>query len=360
MTKAKTFKYSAIRATQGKGSHVFSFAAKAEDVLAFADIDRVGRDSDGTLRGFQRHQIAPHIKEIRDYLAREDAILPNPIVVAFIEGVKVKTGRDGLARIEIDIAKGKPGFVVDGQQRLTALSGLPSSKFQVFVSMLICKDYNELRQQFVLINNTRPLPKALIYELLPTVEGLPQRFTARSFAASLVDALNYDERSSLHGLIHQHTNPKGIIRDTALQKIIMNSASDGAVRELVNEADYVGQSFELFSNFFGAVRETFASEWEGMTPKTSRLVHGAGIVGMGYVMELLYSRTGARTKDDFKNGLALLKGKTAWTSGEWRLSESDVRPWNGIQNTPSDIDVLTNYLVRELKRAIRAQSRVAA
>jgi len=27
------------------------------------------------------------------------------------------------------------------------------------------------------------------------------------------------------------------------------------------------QSFDLFSNFFGAVREVFRSEWEGMTQR---------------------------------------------------------------------------------------------
>ena len=122
------YKYVAVKARQGKGSQVFSFAAAAHDVLSFADIDRVGRDSDGQLRGFQRHQIAPHIKEIRDYLSRADAILPNPIVVAFIEGVTVKTKRDGTARIEIDASSGKPGFVVDGQQRLTALNGFTFGK----------------------------------------------------------------------------------------------------------------------------------------------------------------------------------------------------------------------------------------
>ena len=81
--------------------------------------------------------------------------------------------------------------MVDGQQRLTALSGLSKPDFEVFVSALICKDYDELRQQFVLINNTRPLPKTLIYELLPNVDGLPERFTARKFAARVVERLNF-------------------------------------------------------------------------------------------------------------------------------------------------------------------------
>src|SRR5262249_15706045 len=158
-------------------------------------------------------------------------------------GVSVRALEGNLVEISISAGDTKPGHVVDGQQRLTALSGLSKAGFQVFVSALVCRDYNELRQQFVLINNTRPLPKALIYELLPTVDGLPDRFTARSFAAKLVDLLNYEERSALHGLIYQHTNPKGVIRDTAVQKVIMNSASDGAIREFVNAPDYVERSF---------------------------------------------------------------------------------------------------------------------
>jgi hypothetical protein len=84
------FRYIAVRAKQADGKDVFSFAASPADILAFADIDRVARDKSGKLRGFQRHQIASHIKEIRDYLSRDDAILPNPIVLAFIDGVKIE------------------------------------------------------------------------------------------------------------------------------------------------------------------------------------------------------------------------------------------------------------------------------
>jgi DGQHR domain-containing protein len=348
------FKYLAVKANQASGSEVLSFAAEPKDVLAFSEIERVSRDEKGGLRGFQRHQIASHIKEIRDYLGRADALLPNPIVIAFIEGVTVKHGQTGLAEIEIQVGDGKkPGFVVDGQQRLTALSGISKPGFQVFVSVLVCRDYNELRQQFVLINNTRPLPKALIYELLPNVQGLPERFTARSFAAKLVDLLNYEEESSLHGLIYQHTNPRGVIRDTAVQRLIMSSASDGAIRQLINETDYAEKSFELVSEFFWAVRTKFQRDWDGMNPKTSRLVHGAGIVAMGYVMELLHSRTGATKRAEFEHGLSLLEGKTAWTSGRWKFSDSDERPWNALQNTSGDIDLLSNFLVRVLKRELR-------
>ena len=349
----RKYKYKAVIAKQAEGHDVFSFAATPADVLAFSEIDRVGRDEQGELRGFQRHQIASHIKEIRDYLGRQDAILPNAVIVAFINGATVRDSGKGIADVTISVGDKKPGFVVDGQQRLTALSGIDKPGFQVFVSALICKDYNELRQQFVLINNTRPLPKTLIYELLPTVEGLPERFTSRKFSARVVDRLNYSKGSAFYGEIRQHTNPQGVLSDTALQKLVMNSASDGAIREFLSFDDFEDRSVTLINEFFEAVKKVFNIDWVGMTPKTSRLRHGAGLVAMGFVMELLYATEGASTSAQFEPGLKLLREHTAWTSGQWRLSNLEIRSWNGIQNTPSDIDLLANYLVRTLKRELR-------
>lgn len=354
-----TYRYRAVRARQAAGHDVFVFAASPQDVLNFSEIERVGRNDEGHLKGFQRHQIASHIKEIRDYLAREDALLPNAVIIAFIDGVKIKDGDQGIVEVEIETTDDKPGFVVDGQQRLTALSGIDKPGFEVFVSALVCKDYNELRQQFVLINNTRPLPKSLIYELLPNVEGLPERFIARKFAARVVDRLNFTRGSALCGEIKQHTNPAGMISDTAMQKFIMNSASDGAIRDLFQFEDREDRAFQLVNEFFSAVRDVFGPEWTGMTPRLSRLRHGAGIVAMGFVMDLLYSNQGAVEHPEFSEGLRLLKPHTAWTSGQWELELFDSRPWNGIQNTPSDIDLLTRYLVSTLKRALRKPRRVA-
>jgi DGQHR domain-containing protein len=353
------FTFMGVRAQQSADHDVFSFAATPEQVLAFSEIERVSRDDKGELKGFQRHQVASHIKEIRHYLERSDALLPNAVIVAFIDGAKVRDVGDGVVKIEVNATRGKPGFVVDGQQRLTALSGLKKPGFQVFVSALICRDYNELRQQFVLINNTRPLPKTLIYELLPTVDGLPERFTARKFSARVVDRLNFQGSGALRGQIRQHTNPTGVISDTAMQKVVANSASNGAIREFIKEEDFEGRAVRLVDEFFNAVAEVFRSEWVGMTPKTSRLRHGAGIVAMGYVMELLYSMEGATTKDEFGVGLKLLKPFTAWTSGIWDLGNGDLRMWNGIQNTPTDIDALTTCLTRSLKKALRKPRRVA-
>ena len=110
-----TYRFRAVRAQQAPGHDVFVFAAPPSDVLTFAAIERVARADDGQLKGFQRHQVASHIRDIRDYLTREDALLPNAVIVAFIDGVTVRDLSDGLVQVQIDVPKNQPpGFVVDG------------------------------------------------------------------------------------------------------------------------------------------------------------------------------------------------------------------------------------------------------
>jgi DGQHR domain-containing protein len=348
--------FTAVRATQSDEHVVMCFTATAIEICTFATIERIARDGEGRLSGFQRPQIASHIHEIKDYLKRDDAVLPNPIVVAFTDNVEIQEISDQIVQLTINIENGPPGLVVDGQQRLSALNLIPEKKFKVFVSALLCKNDAELRRQFVLINNTRPLPKSLIYELLPTVEGLPHRFSSRSFAADLASRLNYDHSSSLKGMIHQHTNPSGVISDTAIQRVIMNSLHDGILREYMRGPDGLEKGFHLISEFYRAVSLVFRDSWDRHKPKTSRLLHGAGIVSMGYVMELLTLSLGARTWEEFQKGLVPIIGKTAWTSGTWEFAQGDHRAWNSIQNTPTDITTLSHYLLRVMRDSLRSSS----
>ena len=276
--------FDAVCAQQSNEHVVLSFAARAADVLRFATIDRIGRDAQGELSGFQRPQVAAHIREIRDYLEKPNAVLPNPIVVAFTDRVSLEDTGRGLTRLSIDMSQGAPGLVVDGQQRLSALAEVDRD-FQIFVSALICRDEAELRRQFVLINNTKPLPKSLIYELLPTVDDLPARLSRRSTAADITARLNF-ENTSLKGRIKQHTMPDGMIADTVMQKVVMESLTNGVLREAIKGPKGLQRSVRLVSNYFEAVKQTFWSDWHGHTPATSRLLHGAGIQAMGDVMEL--------------------------------------------------------------------------
>ncbi len=225
------------------------------------------------------------------------------------------------------------------------------------MSVLICRDEAELRRQFVLINNTKPLPKSLIYELLPTVDNLPPRLSRRSVASDLTARLNF-ENTSLRGYIKQHTCPEGIIADTVIQRIFMESLSNGVMREMIRGPKGVERCVRLVSNFFEAVKKVWPEAWHGQKPATSRLLHGAGIQAMGDVMEVLAQRSEARSVDEFREGLACLKGKTAWTSGEWELS-GEIRRWNSLQNINRDIALLKHYLIAIVKADQRKRSKAA-
>jgi hypothetical protein len=91
-------------------------------------------------------------------------------------------------------------------------------------------------------------------------------------------------------------------------------------------------------------------EWKGHNPKTSRLVHGAGIMAMGFVMETIAARHGASTAHEFADGLKPLKGRTAWTSGHWQFSETERVPWNAVENTPRQIMALAQHLIAIVRR----------
>lgn len=340
-----------ISPKQGSGPRVVCFAATPVEVSHVARVERIGRNEDGKLTGFQRPQIAAHIREIRDYLAQPNAMLPNSIVLAFSENARV--GRDGT--LTVDVSNGPPGWVVDGQQRLAAALGLPDRDFQFIVSAFLCDDPKELNRQFILVNNTRPLAKPLIYELLPGVSGLPSRLSDRAGAALLTEALNYRKDSSLSGLIHQQTNPDGVIKDTLIQRLLINSLQHGALRGVTNDKQLLDDGYRLISSFFAGVRRVFADDWDGHTPKTSRLLHGAGITAMGYVMDELNIRDGAHTKAAFERGLGRLSGRTHWTSGEWNFG-SEKRLWNSLQNTKSDYRLLCHHLVRLVRRGSSARA----
>jgi DGQHR domain-containing protein len=337
---------------------VFSFAASAADVFRFARIERAGRTEGGDLLGFQRPQIAAHIHEIRDYLQREDAVLPNSVVVAFTDRVEIKTVRGNVIEVEVDISRGPPGLVVDGQQRLSALSPLTEKTFDVFVSGIVCPNEEELRRQFILINNTRPLPKELIYELLPSVDALPMRMSSRSMASALTQRLNFDHRSSLYQQIHLHTNPDGKIASNAVQRVIMASRSHGALRVLSQSPDGDEKCFEMVSDFYKAAQAVFSKEWVGMSPKTSRIIHSVGIIALGRVMEVAFQICQARSFGEFCDVLQSIRDKTCWIEGQgkWTFGYGEnmrERAWNELQSTTPDIQLLSDHLDRLVRQTFR-------
>lgn len=363
------FRVPALEVRQGPGRVLYAFAIDGKAVHSFATISRIRRAEARELSGYQRPEVLKHIAEIRTYLEGELPMLPNSMVMAFDQRVRFEPSaavegpgyvRPGILVIPVDPTvpdEAKPGFIVDGQQRLAAIRDAAIGAFPICITAFITDDVREQTEQFILVNSTKPLPKGLIYELLPATQSrLPTLLERRRFPAYLAERLNYDDDSPLNGMIQTPTNPGGVIKDNSILRMIENSLEQGMLYRLRSGQDGpdVDAILRVLKNFWGAVRDVFKDAW-GVHPRKSRLMHGAGIVSLGFVMDWIGERHGPScipSRQEFAADLIQLKDVCRWTAGYWEFGPGCVRKWNEIQNTSKDIHLLSNHLLIQYKARV--------
>ena len=360
-----------IEVRQGRDRILYSFAVDGKLIPDFATVSRIRRNGQ-SLDGYQRPEVLAHIAEIRNYLESDNPMIPNALVVAFDSRVRfepqdtattfryeyMRTG-ELVIPIEPGLAdEAKPGFVVDGQQRLAAIRDAGVDSFPICVTAFIANEVRDQTEQFILVNSTKPLPKGLIYELLPTTETtLPSLLQRRRFPAYLLDCLNRDVDSALFQKIRTPTTPEGVIKDNSMLRMLENSLSDGVLyrfRDGSNGEGEVESMLEVLNGFWGAVELVFKDAW-GLNPRRSRLMHGAGIISLGFVMDAISDRhraSGIPSRDQFVADLSPLKDVCRWTDGYWDFGPGCQRKWNEIQNLSKDIQLLANYLLVQYKSLV--------
>jgi DGQHR domain-containing protein len=230
----------ATKLAQSNHIPLYQFALTSDEIAAVADISRLSRDDTGKLLGYQRQEVRKHVADIIEYLDSEAPLFPHPLIIAFSSKVVFTSSRglwvnDGLSSagtISIPLPRNgeaKPGWIVDGQQRALALSRARRRDFPVPVCGFITDDVELQRDQFLRINNTRPLPRGLVTELLPEVScPLPANLAVRKVPAAICDLLNREEASPFKGLIRRPSTPdrdktRAIVADTVVVKMIEES-----------------------------------------------------------------------------------------------------------------------------------------
>lgn len=363
MTNQKTLRLPALEIRQGANRLLYSFAVDGKSLPLFTTISRLRREGQEGLFGYQRPEILSHISEIRRYLESPDPMIPNALVVAFDDRVRFEPAKtisfdSGFCRpgtlvipMDEDPDAEKSGWIVDGQQRAAAIREAALSSFPICVTGFIAGCDQEQREQFILVNSTKPLPKGLIYELLPATQStLPSLLQRRRFPAHLLTRLNQDSKSPLHGMIETPTTQGGVIKDNSILKMIENSLTDGVLyrfRDAAVGGGDVEKMLGVLCAFWHAVSVVFSEAW-ALPPRRSRLTHGAGIISMGFVMDAIADRKRSRgelTSEDFQGDLETLRPICRWTDGFWDFGPGLQRKWNELQNTPKDIQMLSNYLL---------------
>lgn len=369
MKKTSYLSLPALAFQQGKQHTLFTFAVEGAKLKEFAAVARLNRQEDDRIDGYQRPEVLAHIANITKYLASEGPMLPNAIVVAFDDVVKFIPNSDGESgsvksgTLCIPISDSskhrKAAWIVDGQQRASALEQAAIADFMVCVVGFVAGSDEEQREQFMLVNSTKPLPRSLIYELLPQTHcSLPGILEKRKLPALLLTALNLDKDSPFYRKIRTATNPDGIIQDNSALRMIENSLADGVLyvihQSCKEHVKAIEKMLAVLCEYWRAVEVVFPSAWE-LSPNKSRLTHGAGIISMGFIMDAIVNRNGDKTDISdsvFVNDLEKLAPVCRWTHGFWEFGPGDQRKWNEIQNTPTDIRILSSYLLLQYKRLI--------
>lgn len=357
MTRARTqwLELPAIRIRQGD-LFIYTFGVDGKSIPDFAAVSRAHRDGQ-ILDGYQRPEVLSHIRAIRRYLESEGALLPNAVVIAFDQRVKFKPARAastvdyataGTLRIPL-VQHDRPGWLVDGQQRTAAIRDSALDEFPLAAVAFIADDQEQQRSQFILVNNTKPLPKGLIHEMLPdTVGSLPPAYARRKLPASVMIRLHTDDDSPFHRRISMPTSCEGNIKDTSILRMIEASLYDGALYQyrdpVTGEGDEDSMALHL-KIYWSAVALTWPEAW-ALPPRESRLTHGAGIRALGHLMDAWTEDVAAADLPaiDLTGRLDALKSRTAWTGGVWDIRDGEARRWNSWQNTPSDVDGLSRHL----------------
>jgi DGQHR domain-containing protein len=358
----------ALKVNQKSGRFIYLLSMSGRELLTIAGVSRVSRSDEGKLIGYQRAEVKQHIGEIADYLENPDMLLAHPIILSFGSNVRFVSSRgqktsDGLAvagMLEIPVPQlngPKPAWIVDGQQRAKAIELCDDQSFAVPICAFVADDVEIQRDQFLRINNTRPLPRGLVTELLPQVSSpLPPHLSIRKIPSALCDLLNTESTSPFFGLIKRPSLPSegkkcAVVTDTVIVKMIEDSLTNpsGCLFPFRNFAtgEYNHSAiWAILTIYWTAVRETFPEAW-GRTPTESRLMHGVGIRSMGKLMDRVMSVVDVSQEDALKNvevELSKIAPVCRWTSGEWE-GIGNVR-WDELQNLHKHFGMLSNFLIR--------------
>jgi DGQHR domain-containing protein len=363
MTSAAPITIRALRSRQA-GIPIYTFFLPGAKVLEIADICRLSRGADG-LDGFQRDAIQKHINAMVDYLSSGEVLFPNAILLAlsprasFVrsrgpspEGL-IEVGEAGVLKLPQPSDGSRCAWIVDGQQRSSALARAEVN-LPVPVVAFVSDNLQTHREQFILVNKARPLPKRLVDELLPEVDAahLPADMAMRQIPSALVGRLDADPNSPFYGLIRRTTtarDPGRVVTDSALVRVLQRQINQplGALatfRSVDGDSTNPAAMYEAAMRYWQSVKSAFPQAW-GLPPDQSRLMHSAGIEALGALMDHLMPRAAQHENpwDFVERTLREIAPSCAWTSGTW----SDLKcAWNAIESTPKGIRGLSDQLIR--------------
>lgn len=349
---------------QTKSGPLYLFTLRADEIFDVAEVTRINRAKSNELIGYQRAEVRRHVDDILEYLNGDDVLFPNSLILALSPNVRFRRSRgpdndDGLAKaglLEIPLPSdgARPAWIVDGQQRALALARAQRRDLPVPISAFVAETVGQQRDQFLRINNAKPLPRGLVAELLPEVSiPLPRSLASKQVPSAICGLLNDQPDSPFQGLIRRASTHRGsgaVITDTSVIVMLRESMTSASgclfpYRNLATGETDFESIWRIVVTYWSAVHDAFPDAW-GIPPEQSRLMHGVGIRAMGRLMDKVMGSVHPADPELPAHAAAAMKRiapSCNWTSGTW--DELSVQ-WNDVENTTRNQRLLANLLVR--------------
>lgn len=356
------------------------------DLRKFCGIHQFQSDEKDKLRkiGVQRAKKVKWVKDLESALKKPDAQMWTSTVVYFdlkdIEYLKLQDYENQEIGVIIIKFKGhlfdheKPGWILDGQQRMWALednaiyNDNPDAlelRGPITIGIGEFNDENEkgrldfIRKTFSEANATKNVLDSFRIELISTLEVSSQKTLTKEdqkkgLIAKIIELLDTDDDSPFKDIIDR--SKKGYPKKR--QELITFGTMKGLIRDLLiydgfkeclpiyKEDTRFDFNITLIKDYFNAVRFTFSSEWEKPYTETrirDRLILTSFANLIKTIIHITVARAAAdrdqRFKDIVKELLRLSEDEeTSFDIGSPLLS--------GLHDNMKDIKKLTNSLIQ--------------
>lgn len=388
-------KLMALESRLPNGTTRLQFTCDGRLIRSIAKVDRLDSFAG---RGNQRSEIEKHIQKIAEGISGGTQV-PNPILLVILnqqiaavddadapesfvrikpldEYQRVPHGDMSVVQeyrpVQLDFPfrraafdEEKSALLVDGQQRTAALSLVDVDKVpQCFLSVNAEIASPESAQQiFLVANSTAKIETQFSRALLAVMDGTPAYLAREKPMAVAAKKLALEDPNSPFYQIVQYPGAKQpkaesgkpkrtVVAYNSLFQIVSLFAAS-----VIIEAHDAETLALLVSRGFNLVKSTWGNAW-GMKPGDSRLMHGAGLRGMGgWLVAKIEQHYGAAAGDlaskdlweHVEASLKRLKPNLVWTMPDLAGATTTAQNFfkNHIldkQNTPQDIVELTQQL----------------
>jgi len=213
-SKGKFQTFTFLSVTQPIGDfYVVSMPCQVLASLAHNDIRRMSKDIDDYM-GLQRRLNEVRVAQLREYVARMDAVFPTAIIIHVQEDfVRIDAESKTLQIVQLQgVAQ-----VLDGQHRLAGLASF-KERFDLNVVIFVGLDLEDQANIFATINiEQTKVNKSLVYDLYAFAQSKsPQRTAHR-----VVVKLDRDTDSALQGRIKRLGFAEGDSARTVTQAVLV-------------------------------------------------------------------------------------------------------------------------------------------